>query len=68
MLSALNLRPREGTLGAFIDMLHTGGRPLPFEETVELMAVIIAGIRSRELGGSVIAVADILSELNTDQI
>ncbi len=26
-------------------MLRTGTRPLPFEETVELMAVIIAGIR-----------------------
>ena len=52
-----------GQLVAFIDMLHTGERPLPFDETVELMAVIIAGIRSREQGGRSIAVADILSEL-----
>lgn len=52
-----------GQLVAFIDMLHTGARPLPFDETVELMAVIIAGIRSREQGGACIAVTDILSEL-----
>ena len=49
-------------LVAFIDMLHTGTRPLPFDETVELMAVIIAGIRSREQGGSKIHVTDILNE------
>jgi hypothetical protein len=52
-----------GQLVAFIDMLRTGERPLPFDETVELMAVIIAGIRSREQGGATIAIADILSEL-----
>ncbi len=53
-----------GQLVAFLDMLHTGVRPLPFEETVELMAVIIAGIRSRDQGGTVIAIADVLSELH----
>lgn len=52
-----------GQLAAWIDMLRTGRRPLPFEETVELMAVIIAGIRSREQGGRTIAIADILAEL-----
>jgi predicted dehydrogenase len=52
-----------GQLVAFIDMLRTGERPLPFDETVELMAVIIAGIRSREQGGALIAISDILSEL-----
>ncbi len=51
-----------GQLVAFVDMLHTGTPPLPFEETVELMAVIIAGIRSREQGGAAIAVADVLKE------
>ena len=50
-------------LVAFIEFLRTGTRPLPFAETVELMAVIIAGIRSREQDGAVIQVADILSEL-----
>jgi predicted dehydrogenase len=52
-----------GQLVAFIDMLRTGERPLPFDETVELMAVIIAGIHSRERGGSLVSVTDILSEL-----
>jgi hypothetical protein len=36
---------------------------LPFDETVELMAVIIAGIRSREQGGAVIRITDVLTEL-----
>ncbi len=50
-------------LVAFIDLLRTGTRPLPFDETVELMAVIIAGIRSRQQGGAQISIEDILSEL-----
>jgi predicted dehydrogenase len=49
-------------LVAFIELLRTGKRPLPFDETVELMAVIIAGRRSREQNGACIAVADILDE------
>lgn len=53
-----------GQLVAFIDMLHTGTRPLPFGETVELMAVIIAGRRSREQNGALIRISDILSELH----
>jgi predicted dehydrogenase len=53
-----------GQLVAFIEMLCTGQRPLPFEETVELMAAIIAGIRSREQGGKRIAIADILNEVS----
>ena len=54
-----------GQLVAFIDMLQTGTRPLPFDETVELMAVIIAGRRSREQNGAVIYIADILSETHS---
>ena len=54
-------------LVAFIEMLRTGVRPLPFDETVELMAVIIAGIRSREQGGKQIALADIFRELQDPQ-
>jgi hypothetical protein len=54
-----------GQLVAFIDMLQTGARPLPFDETVELMAVIIAGRRSREQNGAVIHIADILSETHS---
>jgi hypothetical protein len=44
---------------AFIDMLRTGERPLPFDETVELMA----GIRSREQGGVVVSIQEVLSEV-----
>lgn len=54
-----------GQLVAFIDMLKTGARPLPFDETVELMAVIIAGRRSREQNGTIIQISDILSEANS---
>lgn len=54
-----------GQLVAFIDMLRTGTRPLPFDETVELMAVIIAGRRSRDQNGAVIHISDILSELHS---
>lgn len=56
-------RAFRGQLVAFIDFLQTGARPLPFEETIELMAVIIAGIRSREQGGTIIHISDILSEI-----
>jgi hypothetical protein len=51
-----------GQLVAFIDMLRTGVRPLPMDETVELMAVIIAGIRSRERGGVAVSVPEIVQE------
>lgn len=54
-----------GQLVAFIDMLQTGARPLPFDETVELMAVIIAGRRSREQNGALIQISDILAESDT---
>ena len=36
---------------SFIQYLRTGIRPFPFAETVELMKMVIAGIRSREKGG-----------------
>jgi predicted dehydrogenase len=38
-------------LAAFIDYLRCGERPFPFEETVELMQMLVAGIRSRNEGG-----------------
>ncbi len=50
-------------LVAFIEMLRSGERPLPFEETVELMAVLIAGRRSREAGGARVEVSAILQEV-----
>jgi predicted dehydrogenase len=38
-------------LEGFIEYLRTGIRPFPFEETVELMELVIAGIQSRDEGG-----------------
>jgi len=46
-------------LAAFVEYLHTGARPFPFAETVELMKLVIAGIRSREEGGREIHVEDL---------
>ncbi len=46
-------------LEAFVDFLHTGVRPFPFEETIELMKIIIAGIKSREQGGEEIFLKDV---------
>lgn len=46
-------------LVAFIEYLRTGQRPFPFDETIELMQLVIAGIRSREEGGREVALAEI---------
>ena len=46
-------------LEAFIEYLRTGIRPFPFEETVELMKLVIAGIHSRAEGGREIALKEI---------
>jgi predicted dehydrogenase len=43
----------------FITYLRTGVRPFPFSETVELMQLVIAGIRSREENGREIPLAEI---------
>ena len=50
-------------LDAFVEYLETGIRPYPFEETVELMTIIIAGIRSREEGGRRVMLEEIRKEL-----
>jgi hypothetical protein len=46
-------------LEAFVTYLRTGQRPFPFSETVELMQLVIAGIRSREEGGREVLLAEI---------
>lgn len=46
-------------LESFIHYLRTGQRPFPFKETVELMKMLIAGIRSREEGGREILIDEI---------
>ncbi len=38
-------------LDEFVQWLRTGVEPYPFEETVELMKLVIGGLRSREEGG-----------------
>ena len=50
-------------LVAFIEMLRTGRPLFDFAQTLELMALIIAGIRSRESGGKAILIRDVLAEL-----
>lgn len=48
---------------AFIEFVRTGRRPFPFEQTVELMAILIAGIRSGEQSGRAVALDEVFSEL-----
>ena len=50
-------------LVAFIEMVRTGRAPYPFEETIELMTIIIAGMRSREQNGRVVRCEEVLAEL-----
>ena len=46
-------------LQAFVDFLRTGQRPFSFSETVELMKIIIAGIRSRRENGREVFLTEI---------
>ena len=46
-------------LEAFIGYLRTGVRPFPITETVELMQLLIAGIRSRDEGGREVLLSEI---------
>lgn len=43
----------------FVDWLRTGAEPFPFAETVELMKLVIAGLRSREEGGREVLLSEI---------
>ena len=47
-------------LEAFVQYLRTGHLPFAYEETEELMRMVIAGIQSREQGGAEIVLKDIL--------
>jgi predicted dehydrogenase len=53
-----------GQLLAWVDLLRTGQPPLPFAETVELMAVLIAGRISRERGGARVELNEVLDALD----
>jgi predicted dehydrogenase len=46
-------------LVAFVDYLRTGNLPVPFAETVEMMKIVIAGIRSRQESGRRVELAEI---------
>ncbi|MFD0714196.1 Gfo/Idh/MocA family oxidoreductase [Paenibacillus sp. GCM10027626] len=46
-------------LQAFTDYVRTGVRPFPFAETVELMKLVIGGIRSRNEGGREVLLEEI---------
>ncbi len=50
-------------LDEFVAYLETGARPYPFEETIELMEIIIAGIRSRNEGGRRVMLDEIRKEV-----
>jgi len=51
-------------LVAFLDMVRSGTSPVPFAQTIELMAILIAGIRSRDQGGRRVPLSEIFSELD----
>ena len=46
-------------LTSFVDYLRLGTPPVPWEETRELMQLVIAGIESREQGGKTIYLKDL---------
>jgi predicted dehydrogenase len=46
-------------LVAFVDYLRTGELPFPFSETIELMKIIVAGIRSRDEVGRKVSLDEI---------
>lgn len=47
----------------FVRYLEEGIRPYPFEETIELAEILIAGIRSREEGGRKVMLDEIRKEV-----
>ena len=44
-------------------LLRSGERPYPLSETVELMAVVMAGLRSRQEAGRFVKLEEIQTEL-----
>ncbi len=48
-------------LAAFVEWLRTGIAPVPWAETRELMALVIAGIESRKAGGAPVSIPEILA-------
>ncbi|MBI5768510.1 MAG: Gfo/Idh/MocA family oxidoreductase [Verrucomicrobia bacterium] len=52
-------------MAGFIDFVRTGASAHPFSETEELMAVLIAGLRSRAEQSRRVAVAEILEQISS---
>jgi hypothetical protein len=52
-----------GQLLAVVDWLRTGVEPYPFRDTIELMAILIAAIESRENGGQLVAIDSLLHSI-----
>ena len=48
---------------SYIAFVRSGRKPYPFAHTVEMMAVLIAGVRSRKEGSRRVAVQEILNDL-----
>lgn len=51
-------------LDNFIDYIEFDKEPVPFEDTVELSEIIIAGIKSRDEGGRLVMLDEIKEEVN----
>jgi predicted dehydrogenase len=52
-----------GQMLSFIEFVRTGRAPYAFAETTELMAILIAGLRSRAEGSRRVEIAEVLSSL-----
>ncbi len=53
---------------AVITWMQTGKSPYPFEETIELMAILIAALESRKRGGEMMRVSSILHEVEQENL
>lgn len=49
----------------FVDFVRTGRAPFPYAETVELMILLIAGLRSRAAGSQRVEIPPLLQTLNS---
>ncbi len=50
-------------MSAFVDFASGGDRPYPFTDTIELMAILIAGLRSRSENSRRVEIAEITTNL-----
>ncbi len=50
-------------MNSFIEFVQTGVSPFPFTETVELMAILIAGLRSRSENSRRVEISEIITSL-----